>query len=43
MEGKLARLVSEFGWDRIDRVYADCIARPPAIWQPSCMGLSHAA
>ena len=43
MEGKLARLLSEFAWDRVDRVFADPIARPPAVWRPSAPGLRHAA
>lgn len=43
MEGKLVRLLSDFGWDRIDRAYADAIARPPAIWRPTGSRLCHAA
>jgi polysaccharide deacetylase family protein (PEP-CTERM system associated) len=43
MEGKLARLLSEFGWDRIDRVFAGPIAGRPEVWRPSAAGLRHAA
>jgi polysaccharide deacetylase family protein (PEP-CTERM system associated) len=43
MEGKLARLLLEFGWDRIDRVFAEPIAQPPEVWRPSAAGLRHAA
>lgn len=43
MEGKLARLVTDFRWDRIDRLFADAIACPPEVWRPSDRELSHAA
>jgi polysaccharide deacetylase family protein (PEP-CTERM system associated) len=43
MQGKLERLLADFRWSRIDRVHAEAIACPPAIWRPSVEGLNHAA
>ncbi len=35
MQGKLERLLADFAWDRMDRVFAESLAHPPPRWRPA--------
>lgn len=42
MEGKLAQLLREFAWDRVDRVFAAPIAKPAAVQAAAVRAAAHA-